>query len=160
MTFRPAILLTATVACATIAILHARATKDNVGAQLPELQLQFVGDAPEFAGHPLLLEFWATSCNSCRESVAHLNGLYARFKTTGLTALGVTDDDEPTVKAFVKDFPIDYPVGHDRRGRLASALGVIALPHALLVDKGGRIVWEGHPLKITESQLEELVQSK
>jgi peroxiredoxin len=90
--------------------------------------------------------------------VTHLNNHYGKFKPRGLEAVGVTDDDEATVKAFEKDFPISYAVGHDRRGRLASALGVVALPHAMLVDKGGKIVWEGHPLNITESQLANLVK--
>jgi peroxiredoxin len=143
---------------AVIAGLEARATKDNVGTRLPELHLQFSGEAPECAGRPLLIEFWATSCSSCRESVSHLNALYGKFKPRGLQALGVTEDDDVTVKAFVKDFPISYPVGHDRHGRLANTMGIEALPHALLVDKSGRIVWEGHPLNITESQLEGLMK--
>jgi peroxiredoxin len=138
--------------------VEGRATKDNVGTHLPDLHLEFSGDAPQCQGRPLLVEFWSTSCNSCRESVSHLNSLYGKFKARGLEAVGVTDDDEATVKAFEKDFPISYAVGHDRRGRLATALGVVALPHAMLVDKGGKIVWEGHPLKITEGQLMDLVK--
>ena len=90
--------------------------------------------------------------------MTHLNALYGKFKPRGLEAVGVTEDDEATVKAFEKDFPISYAVGHDRRGRLASALGVVALPHAVLADKDGQIVWEGHPLNITENQLVELVK--
>ncbi len=141
-----------------LAGLQARATKDNVGSELPELHLQFSGATPECAGRPLLIEFWATSCSSCRESVTHLNALHAKFKERGFQAVGVTEDDEATVKAFTKDFPISYPVGRDRRARLASALGIAALPHALLVDKSGHIVWEGHPLTITEAQIETLVK--
>jgi peroxiredoxin len=90
--------------------------------------------------------------------VSHLNDLYAKFKPRGFQAVGVTEDDEPSVKAFTKDFPIDYPVGHDKRAKLASALGVAALPHALLVDKSGQIVWEGHPLAITDTQVEALLK--
>ena len=138
--------------------LQARATKNNVGTRLPELHLQFNGDAPKCEGRPLLIEFWATSCSSCRESVTHLNALYGKFKPRGFQAVGVTEDDEATVKAFEKDFPISYAVGLDRRGRLATAMGVVALPHAVLVDKDGQVVWEGHPLNITESQLVELVK--
>ncbi len=155
---RPAVLLALTLMAAAFAGVSARATKDNVGSELPEWHLQFDGAAPECAGRPLLIEFWATSCSSCRESVAHLNALHAKFNTRGFRAVGVTEDDEATVKAFTKDFPISYPVGHDRRARLASALGIATLPHALLVDKSGHIVWEGHPLAITEGQVEALLK--
>jgi peroxiredoxin len=157
-TRRPGLLALILLMIGVMAGLQARATKNNVGTRLPDLHLEFSGDVPKCEGRPLLVEFWATSCSSCRESVSHLNALYGKFKPRGLEALGVTDDDEPTVKAFEKDFPISYAVGHDRRGRLASAMGVVALPHAMLVDKGGKIVWEGHPLNITESQLTDLVK--
>jgi peroxiredoxin len=157
-TRRPGLLALLILMMGVMAGLQARATKNNVGTRLPDLNLQFTEDAPKCGGQPLLIEFWATSCSSCRESVTHLNALYGKFKPRGLEALGVTEDDEATVKAFKKDFPISYAVGHDRRGRLASALGVVALPHAVLADKDGQIVWEGHPLNITESQLVELVR--
>lgn len=157
-TRRPGLLALLILMMGVMAGLQARATKDNVGTRLPDLNLQFSGDTPKCGGRPLLIEFWATSCSSCRESVTHLNALYGKFKPRGLEAVGVTEDDEATVKAFEKDFPISYAVGHDRRGRLASALGVVALPHAVLANKDGQIVWEGHPLNITENQLVELVK--
>lgn len=138
--------------------LQARATKNNVGRQLPELTVQFTGAAPDRTGKALLVEFWATACSSCRESVPHLNALYGKFRAQGFDVVCITEDDEASVKAFVKDVPIDCPVGHDRRGRYAASLGVVAFPHALLVDKGGKIVWEGHPMQIEESQLEALLK--
>ena len=158
MNRRPTVLLTLVLMAAAFVGANGRATKDNVGSALPEMHLEFSGAPPECAGRPLLIEFWATSCSSCRESVTHLNALHAKFKQRGFQALGVTEDDEATVKAFTKDFPISYPVGRDRRARLASALGIAALPHTLLVDKSGHIVWEGHPLAITEAQIEALVK--
>lgn len=154
----PALAVLILTTCVIMAGLQARATKDNVGRPLPELTVHFSQPSPDRTGKPLLLEFWATSCSSCRESVPHLNALYSKFQSQGLEAVGVTEDDEAFVKAFVKDVPIAYPVGHDRRGKFAAALGVVALPHAMLVDKTGKIVWEGHPMKIQESQLEALVK--
>src|SRR5688572_6047647 len=71
-------LVTMILTIGVIAGLNARATKDNVGSELPELHLQFSGTTPDCAGRPLLIEFWATSCSSCRESVTHLNALHAK----------------------------------------------------------------------------------
>jgi hypothetical protein len=46
---RAAALLTLVVSMGAILGLHARATKDNVGTPLPELHLQFSGDAARAA---------------------------------------------------------------------------------------------------------------
>jgi thiol-disulfide isomerase/thioredoxin len=138
--------------------LQARASKDNVGKQLPEMKLSYTGKDPVLAGKPLIVEFWATWCPPCRTSIPHLNELYKKFQPKGLEAVGVTKEDTATVKSFTKDVPIDYHVGLDRSGKFSANFGVTGIPHALLVDKSGKIVWEGHPMQIQESQLESLVK--
>jgi len=138
--------------------LQARASKTNVGSPLPPLKVNFVGKDPAVTGKPLIVEFWATWCPPCRESIPHLNQLYKKFHDKGLQAVGITDEDAATVRAFTKDVPIDYPVGFDRAGKYSAQFGITGIPHALLVDKGGKIIWEGHPMQLQESQLEALLK--
>jgi cytochrome c biogenesis protein CcmG/thiol:disulfide interchange protein DsbE len=152
------LLLTVAALAAAVGLTHASATKNNVGTQLPELNLTYLGTAPELKGKPLIVEFWATWCPPCRTSIPHLNELYKKFHKKGLEAVGVTKEDEAVVKAFQKDLPMDYPVGLDKTGKLSTSFGVRGIPHAMLVDKSGKIVWEGHPMTLTEKQLEDLVK--
>ncbi len=137
---------------------QARTSKNNVGTQLPPLKVNFVGKDPDLSGKPLIVEFWATWCGPCRESIPHLNELYKKYQPKGLEAVGVTDEDSPTVGAFTKDVPINYYVGLDRSGRFSKNFGIEGIPHALLVDRTGKIIWEGHPMQLQESQLDELVK--
>jgi thiol-disulfide isomerase/thioredoxin len=137
---------------------QARASKDNVGKSLPQMELDYLGTAPTLKDRPLIVEFWATWCGPCRTTIPHLNELYQKFHPKGLEAVGITDEDVASVKAFQKDVTMDYPVGIDKDDKIGPVLGIVSLPHALLVDKTGKIVWEGHPAKIEESQLEELVK--
>jgi thiol-disulfide isomerase/thioredoxin len=138
--------------------VQARATKNNVGSQLPPLKVRFVGKDPALTGKPLIVEFWATWCPPCRTSIPHLNELYKKYQPKGLEAVGITKEDSATVRAFTKDVPIDYHVGLDTSGKVSSSFGVSGIPHALLVNKTGKIVWEGHPMQLQESQLEELLK--
>lgn len=137
---------------------QARTSKNNVGTPLPPLKVNFVGKDPNLAGKPLIVEFWATWCGPCRQSIPHLNELYNKYKPKGLEAVGITDEDSATVRAFTKDVPIDYIVGLDRGGKFSKNFGIEGIPHALLVDKAGKIIWEGHPMQLQESQLDELVK--
>jgi thiol-disulfide isomerase/thioredoxin len=152
------LLLTLAAVAAIAGLAHATASKNNVGTQLPDMTLTYLGTAPVLKGKPLIVEFWATWCPPCRTSIPHLNELYKKFHAKGLEAVGITKEDEAVVKAFQKDLPMEYPVGIDKSGTISSGFGVRGIPHAMLVDKSGKIVWEGHPMKLQESQLEELVK--
>jgi thiol-disulfide isomerase/thioredoxin len=148
----------ALVAAAGLGSLQARAGKNNVGTQLPPLKVSFVGQDPALDGKPLIVEFWATWCPPCRTSIPHLNELYKKFQPKGVEAVGITNEDTATVKSFTKDIPIDYHIGLDRRGKYSSNFSITGIPHALLVDKSGKIVWEGHPAQLTGEQLDELLK--
>ncbi len=152
------LILAAVAAITGLVQVQARATKSNVDSQLPEMKLNFIGKDPVLTGKPLVVEFWATWCPPCRTSIPHLNELYKKFQPKGLEAVGITKEDAATVRAFTKDVPIDYHVGIDKSGKLSASFGVTGIPHALLVDKSGKIIWEGHPMSLQESQLEELLK--
>ncbi len=138
--------------------LHAKAAKNNVGQQFPELKLNFVGDKPDLAGKPLLIEFWATWCEPCRDSIPQLNELWKTYKDKGLVMIGVTKEDEAPVKEFVKEIPIHFPIGRDPSAGLAGQLGIIVIPHAIVVDKRGKITWEGHPEALQAADVESVLK--
>ncbi len=134
------------------------ASADMVGQKLPSGTLNFVGTKPEMDGQPLLLEFWATWCSPCRESIPHLNEIHAKFKDRGLLVVGVTDEPNAVIKKFQKDVPMDYAVATDTGGRLNEKMGVSGIPHAFLVNKSGEIVWEGHPNRLRDEDIEKILE--
>lgn len=143
---------------ATFSMLHAEAEKSNVGQPMPKLKIDYFKDKPkETAGKPMIVEFWATWCPPCRTSIPHLNELHKKFKDRGLVVIGVTDETNPTIRQFVKEVPMDYYVGTDKGGKLSEGFGVTGIPHALIVDKTGKIVWEGSPSRITDAEIEKVL---
>jgi len=130
-----------------------RADKSSVGQTLPSLNLEYLTAAPEYAGKPMILEFWATWCPPCRKSIPHLNAIYAKYKDKGLVIIGVTDEKKDVVTAFLKKTPMTYFPAIDKTDTLGKSFGVTGIPHALLIDSTGKIVWEGHPMSLSDSQI-------
>jgi len=105
----------------------------------------------------MILEFWATWCPPCRKSIPHLNAIYAKYKDKdkdkGLVIIGVTDEKKDVVTAFLKKTPMNYSPAIDKTDALGKSFGVTGIPHALLIDSTGKIVWEGHPMSLSDSQI-------
>ncbi|MFA5264653.1 MAG: TlpA disulfide reductase family protein [Opitutaceae bacterium] len=151
--------LAAVIAASFLAVsLLATASQSNVGKTIPDLKLEYVKNAVQPAGKPMILEFWATWCPPCRKSIPHLNEIYKKYQDRGLLAVGVTDEDRPTVDAFLAKMKMDYTVAIDAEGALGNSFGIKGIPHAMLVDKTGKIVWEGHPLDLQDSDIEQVLK--
>jgi thiol-disulfide isomerase/thioredoxin len=133
------------------------APKDWVGKELPALGVEYLSKAPELKGKPVIVEFWATWCPPCRTSIPHLNELNKKFKDKGLVIVGVTDEDKATVDDFQKKLPMDYSVALDKGG-LGQKFGIQGIPHAFVVGKDGKILWEGHPMALKEAEIEKALK--
>jgi thiol-disulfide isomerase/thioredoxin len=129
------------------------APEDWVGKAFPPMNVAHHGTVPDTKGKALLVEFWATWCGPCRESIPHLNELHGKFGSKGLIILGLTDEDQGTIAKFRKKQPMDYAVATDRSGRLNRTFGIKSIPQAFLVGKDGKILWSGHPLQLDESAI-------
>jgi thiol-disulfide isomerase/thioredoxin len=133
-----------------------RATEDNVGKEMPKMShLKFVENEPKTLDEtPMIVEFWATWCPPCRTSIPHLNEIHEKFKDKGLVVIGVTDETRSKIRKFMEEVPMHYAVARDSKNKLAKEFGVKGIPHALVVDKSGKIVWEGHPKSLKDKDIE------
>ena len=67
----------------------------------------------DYKGKVLVLDFYATWCEPCRQSIPHLVGLQNKHADQGLQVIGLNvggPDDLPKVPAFAKEFGIQYPL--------------------------------------------------
>lgn len=129
---------------------------EGVGKPLPPMAVQYLPGAEPYApGRAAVVEFWATWCPPCRQSIPHLNSLHERSGDR-LQVIGVTNEDAGTVEAFRKSVPMKYSVATDASGGLARHFGVRGIPHAVLVDAQGVVRWTGHPMALNEALIQSL----
>jgi cytochrome c biogenesis protein CcmG, thiol:disulfide interchange protein DsbE len=106
---------------------------------LPALTGQTL-DLSAYRGKVVLLDFWATWCDPCREEIPHFVELQAQYRDQGLQVIGISMDDAPEpVRDFYQRFHMNYPVamGNAKIGELYG--GVLGLPITFLIDRNGRI---------------------
>jgi hypothetical protein len=75
--------------------------------------------------------------------IPHLNKLHDEYASKGLTILSFTDQSRQGIENFRKKTPIKYILGTG--SELASDYGVSGIPHAFLIGKDGKLLWEGDP---------------
>lgn len=111
-------------------------------------------------GKIYVVEFWATWCPPCRESIPHLTRVAAQYKDKGVVVVGISvETDESVVRSFVEgqSDKMDYIVALDPDQTVTSlymkAFAQNTIPHAFLVNGSGKIVWHGIP----DSKLEKAI---
>jgi peroxiredoxin len=85
-------------------------------------------------GHVVLVHFFATWCEPCREELPALNRLGARAGgNVKVLAIAVADADQ-RVQRFFETAPVDFPVLLDRDRAVAKAWQVATLPTTFVLD--------------------------
>lgn len=74
-----------------------------------------------------------------------MNELEAQYKSKGLSVIGVTSEGAKDTEKWVADKGAKYAYGYDKAGKLSAYFGVTGIPHAVLVDPTGKVVWDGSP---------------
>jgi S1-C subfamily serine protease/thiol-disulfide isomerase/thioredoxin len=110
-----------------------------------------------------VVEFWATWCPPCRESIPHLTQLQAKYKDKGVVVVGISDEKPNKVEPFVKKMgaKMAYAVGLDDNEKTSkaymSAYNQNGIPTAFVIDKTGAVVWAGHPMEDLDKVLEQVL---
>ena len=98
----------------------------------------------EYKGKVLVLDFYATWCGPCRDSVPHLIGLQKKYEQQGLTVVGLNvggPGDEEEVPAFAKRFGIQYTLATPDEDLVTLLLaGQDAIPQTFVFDRQGQLV--------------------
>jgi thiol-disulfide isomerase/thioredoxin len=142
---------TATAAPADIKVAKISAAS-FLGKKPPELVLEkWLTPEPRTDGKFVLVDFWATWCGPCRQSIPHLNKLQSPFADQ-LVVIGLSDEPESAVRKMTSP-RMDYAVGIDPAGTTSRAMKVRGIPHAVITDPEGIVRFEGHPAHLNEQNL-------
>ena len=96
-------------------------------------------DLAALHGRPVLLNFWATWCEPCREEMPSLQALARRHEADALIVLMVNyRESEASIRRFLERMPLELPVLLDRDGSAARAWTSRVFPTTVLIDRSGR----------------------
>jgi thiol-disulfide isomerase/thioredoxin len=94
----------------------------------------------DYRGKVVLVNFWATWCEPCREEMPSLNRLRASLAGRPFEVLEVNlAESEQRIRRFMAQVPLEFPVLMDRDGAAAKAWRARLLPASFLLDPDGRI---------------------
>ncbi len=136
---------------------------ESVGREIPLKGTTLDNKAFDLArlrGKPVVIHYWATWCEPCKQDMKLLRDLQARYQRAGLQIIGINVDGvkNDAVK-FVNEAKIAWPTLFAEGGLdsspLATSLGVQTLPTMLLVDAKGKVVRHN----IAASQLDDEIDA-
>jgi cytochrome c biogenesis protein CcmG, thiol:disulfide interchange protein DsbE len=97
----------------------------------------------EYRGRPVVVNFWGSWCDPCKEEVPVLESTWQRYKDQGLVVLGVDFHDlKGAARRFARENEITYPIAYDGPGDTLSDYGVTAAPETFFVARNGKLVCE------------------
>lgn len=93
-----------------------------------------------YRGYVLVIDFFATWCPPCNESIPHLVDINRKFGKQGLQILGLSmdEDGEQIVKSFIDERRINYPVALASE-QVQIDYGIVSVPVMFVIDKKGKV---------------------
>ncbi|MEY4179631.1 MAG: hypothetical protein RLY70_3205 [Planctomycetota bacterium] len=120
---------------------------ESVGRSIPLKGKTLDGRAVDLAtlkGYTVLVHYWATWCEPCKQDMSKLKDLQAKYARQNLAVIGVNLDNDRAVAAeYAQTNRITWPQLHEAgglEGRLATEMGIFTLPSMLLIDNSGRVL--------------------
>ena len=96
----------------------------------------------DLRGTVVILNFWASWCQPCRDEAASLNSLEQRIAPLGGIVLGVNagiDETKAGYDDFLSAYKIDFPTYFDTSKQIASDYGTTVYPETYVIDRNGRL---------------------
>jgi thiol-disulfide isomerase/thioredoxin len=93
------------------------------------------------AGKVVVVDFWASWCKPCRQSIPWLNEMQAKYASRGLVVIGVNVDAErPLADKFLAQTPARFQIVYDAEGKLPQQYGVPGMPASFTFDRTGHLI--------------------
>ena len=132
---------------------------NRIGNQAPDFKAldlnQQTVTLSQFKGKSIvLLDFWASWCVPCRESIPHLKTIYKRYNPNGFEVISVSEDENK--KAWIDAIKHDstamwyHILATEKRtdkpsqmfnDNISKNYFVLSIPTQILIDKNGKIIY-------------------
>lgn len=95
-----------------------------------------------YQGKVRLINFWASWCPPCVEEIPSMNRLKEKMAGKNFEMISINfAEDEKTVRKFLQEVDVDFPVLLDLKGNISAQWNVISFPSTFVIDKQGKIIY-------------------
>lgn len=128
---------TSSSSCETFGVQRFEGKKEAPLFSLKDLNGQQVS-LSDYRGKPLVLFFWGSFCEACKEDIVLLEKFFEGKKDQfEILTLAIDGEKEKRVKSIVKKKKVTLPVLLDIKEKTARAYGVRMIPTAFLINREG-----------------------
>lgn len=121
--------------------------------KLPRLERSGDIQLKSYRGKVVYVDFWASWCGPCRQSLPELNLLRKKYRQQGFEVIAINlDEEKEEAMAFLKEFPVAYPTARDEEGTTPDQYGVQGMPTGYLIDRKGKVSLVHEGFKKTDSE--------
>ena len=113
-----------------------------------------------FKGKPVVLNFWASWCQPCKEELPLLENAWKQMQAQqkDIVFLGIDfQESSSDATSFLQLHGITYLAGLDTNGSIASKYGVTSLPQTIFIDRNGTVI-SREPQELTAQELSKNLQ--
>ncbi len=141
---------------------HMSAEINLIGTDAKPLEVDkwFQGKADYSGSKATLLVFWEVWCPHCKKELPEMAEKEAEYRAKGIQLVGLTkvtkSSTDEKVAEFLKEHNVKFPNGKEKDTSMSTAFNVSGIPAAALV-KDGKVVWRGHPARLTPELLDKLM---
>ena len=130
----------------------------KIGTERPELSFHFLSGGPDptwqtLEGQVVVMDFWATWCAPCIDSIPHLNELHTKFEKEKVSFFSVTYEPARYVREFLKEHPMATEVAIDDSLNTFKTFRAWGIPVIFIFDSKGKLVATVHPNNLTPEVL-------
>lgn len=98
----------------------------------------------DYKGKVVVLDFYATWCEPCRDETPHLVRLQNEYGQKGLQVIGLNvggDEDRGKIPGYAKEFNVSYPLGFPDDDLVNKYLSDVQdIPQSFVFDRNGQLV--------------------
>lgn len=130
------------VLCGALLCALTAAAALKTGDPAPDLAaFNLEGKLPEgLKDKVVLLDFWASWCDPCRDSFPVMDALQKQYGPRGFVIIAVNvDEKKADMEEFLKKNPVTFNVVRDAKQKLVEKAGIATMPTSILIDRAGKV---------------------